>query len=82
MHVRRRSPRSDFDSRIATHLYRIAQEAVSNALQHSGARNIRIILEQENGQTALRIEDDGVGLSSNAYKPEAWVCGPCDIVWD
>ena len=55
-----------FDSRAATHLYRIAQEAVSNALRHSGARNIRITLKQENGETALTIEDDGVGLSSDA----------------
>ena len=57
-----------FDSRVAMHLYRIAQEAVSNAVRHSGARNIRITLDQENGETALRIEDDGEGLSSEALQ--------------
>ena len=48
---------------MAVHLYHIAQEAVSNAVRHSGARNIRIALEHEQGEAALRIEDDGGGLS-------------------
>ena len=51
-----------FDSRISMHLYRIAQEAVANALRHSGAHRIRIALAQENGETTLGIEDDGTGL--------------------
>ena len=55
-----------FDSRVSVHLYRIAQEAVANALRHSGAHSIRISLAQENGETALRIEDDGIGLSAEA----------------
>ena len=55
-----------FDGRVAVHLYRIAQEAVSNAVRHSGARNMRITLDQENGETVLRIEDDGKGLGSEA----------------
>ena len=55
-----------FDGRVATHLYRIAQEAVSNAVRHSGARNIRITLDRNDGETVLRIEDDGKGLSSDA----------------
>jgi PAS domain S-box-containing protein len=55
-----------FDGRVAVHLYRIAQEAVSNAVRHSGARNVRITLDQENGETVLRIEDDGKGLGNEA----------------
>ncbi len=57
-----------FDSRVAMHLYRIAQEAVSNAVRHSRARNIHITLNQENGATALRIEDDGTGLARDALQ--------------
>ncbi len=57
-----------FDSRAAAHLYRIAQEAVSNALRHSGAQNIQVTLEQEHGATSLRIEDDGTGLSRDALQ--------------
>ena len=48
-----------FDSRISMYLYRIAQEAVANALRHSGAHSIRIGLGRENGETFLRVEDDG-----------------------
>jgi len=59
-----------FDSRVSLHLYRIAQEAVSNAVRHSGGQNIRIILDQDHGQTALRIEDDGMGLSTEVTKAE------------
>lgn len=50
------------DSAISSNLYRIAQEAVRNALKHSGANNICIQL-QGFGQTLdLKIEDDGGGL--------------------
>ena len=59
-----------FDSRVSVHLYRIVQEAVSNAMRHSGAQNIRISLEQEDGETIVEIEDDGAGLSSEAAKTE------------
>jgi signal transduction histidine kinase len=45
-----------------THLYRIAQEAVSNAVRHGRARNIRLRLTK----TALTITDDGCGLQPPA----------------
>lgn len=50
------------DNVTATHLYHIAQEALSNALRHAQARDIRICLEQANSQVVLRVEDDGVGI--------------------
>ena len=61
---------SVFDSRIAVQLYRIAQEAVSNAIRHSGARRIRIALTEEKGRIALTIEDDGKGLPAKAAHAE------------
>ncbi|HTN76889.1 MAG TPA: PAS domain S-box protein [Pirellulaceae bacterium] len=51
------------DNTIATHLYRIAQEAVSNALRHSGARQIQIALRQEGNHIILQICDDGSGIA-------------------
>ena len=69
-----------FDSRVSMHLYRIAQEAVGNAMRHSRANHIRITLAQENGDTALRIEDDGAGCRPTLAHPRVWACGPCAIV--
>ena len=44
-------------------LFRIAQEAVKNAVQHSGARKIRILLSQIDSAVLLKVKDDGKGLS-------------------
>jgi signal transduction histidine kinase len=43
-------------------VFRIAQEAVSNALKHGRVRNIEIRLEQTGAEILLRIEDDGGGF--------------------
>jgi signal transduction histidine kinase len=50
------------DHKLANHLYRIAQEAVQNAVKHAGARNISITLRRENRQLQLTVKDDGKGL--------------------
>jgi len=49
----------------ATHLYRIAQEAVNNALRHSQASEICISLRQDDNQILLEITDNGVGIETN-----------------
>lgn len=46
----------------AMQLYRIAQEALSNAVRHGNPRRVQIVLEAD--PLTLSIEDDGVGLSS------------------
>jgi signal transduction histidine kinase len=46
----------------ATHLYRIAQEAVSNATRHAKASAIWIRLEQVDGRLILELQDNGIGL--------------------
>jgi PAS domain S-box-containing protein len=51
------------DSETARHLYRIAQEAVHNALKHGKARNIRIQLKELGERISLVVQDDGVGFS-------------------
>lgn len=49
---------------VATHLYRIAQEAVSNAARHARATSIQILLSVDEGQIDLRVRDDGIGLAN------------------
>jgi two-component system CheB/CheR fusion protein len=50
------------DHATATQLYRIAQEAVTNAVRHGRPQHIRLTLLSEPGGLRLRIRDDGVGL--------------------
>jgi two-component system, chemotaxis family, CheB/CheR fusion protein len=47
---------------IATQLYRIAQEALNNALKHGLADDIHISLSQQTDQITLEICDNGVGF--------------------
>ena len=49
------------DSTISTHLFRIAQEALVNAIKHSKASDISIRISMD-GDVVLEIEDDGVGI--------------------
>ncbi len=42
-------------------LYRIAQEALNNAVQHAAAARIDLALAVENGRLVLTVDDDGVG---------------------
>lgn len=47
-----------------TQVYFIIQEALTNIRRHSGARNVRIMLDSEGDLYALLIEDDGLGMSA------------------
>ncbi len=47
----------------ALHLYRIAQEAVTNAAQHGQAEQVRISLCLDGSRGLLRIEDNGAGFN-------------------
>jgi signal transduction histidine kinase len=51
------------ETEINVHLYRIAQEAVNNAIRHSGAATVLIDLNNSNEKTSLTITDNGCGLS-------------------
>jgi signal transduction histidine kinase len=50
------------DDTVATHLYRIAYEAIRNAIRHGKPNRIGISLSENNGSLRLSVEDDGVGL--------------------
>ena len=50
------------DESVATHLYRIAQEALNNAIRHARARVIELRLDEIDGKVSLSIADDGCGF--------------------
>jgi PAS domain S-box-containing protein len=53
-----------FDEAVTVSLYRIAQEAVNNALKSGKAKKIVITLERQRGKLILSIVDDGKGFST------------------
>ena len=54
----------ELDEGSATHLYRIAQEATTNAARHAHAQHIAIELRTTARRLHLSITDDGMGLSA------------------
>ncbi|CAN5724780.1 hypothetical protein BH09VER1_BH09VER1_35150 [soil metagenome] len=58
------------DTLRALHVYRIAQEAVANALQHTKPRHILIVLSESGKSARLEVTDDGTEegeLTSDKY---------------
>jgi len=51
------------DDAVALHLYRVAQEAVTNAVKHSDAKNILISLDHDKTHVCVSVQDDGKGFS-------------------
>ncbi len=47
-----------------THLFRIAQEALTNVARHAGAKHVRMKLGSANGQVIFSVQDDGRGLDA------------------
>jgi PAS domain S-box-containing protein len=54
---------------VALNLYRIAQEAVNNALKYSGASAITICLDRDGPALRLSISDNGNGIPAPAPHP-------------
>ena len=58
--------KSSYEGRLPdeteTHLFRIAQEALTNIARHSGARCVHVTLERVRDQIVLQVQDDGRGL--------------------
>jgi signal transduction histidine kinase len=52
------------DNTSATHLYRIAQEAVNNAVRHGEADRIKLVLAAGDEQIRLQVRDDGTGFET------------------
>jgi signal transduction histidine kinase len=50
---------------VAVHTYRIASEALTNAVRHSGAERIRVRLVDGDDGCAIVVADDGVGMPAH-----------------
>lgn len=59
------------DKNLALNFYRIAQEAVNNAIRHGAAQNIEISLSSGNGKLFLSISDDGRGFVAETKSEKA-----------
>ena len=54
---------SSMDSEVGVAAYRCVQEALNNVAKHAQAHNVTIELHDEGNKLALKIEDDGIGIS-------------------
>lgn len=66
--VRARNASPDCDHLTATHLYRITQEAINNAIRHGHALNLTVSLVSRGNVHRLSIEDDGKGFDREAQR--------------
>ena len=51
-------------------LYRVAQEALENIIQHAGAKQVRVALVEKNDRLTLTIADDGRGFDTKTEATE------------
>lgn len=57
------------DERLATSLYRIAREAVNNAILHAEAKTIAVRIDRREGGMVLEVTDDGRGFRERDVRP-------------
>jgi two-component system sensor histidine kinase UhpB len=67
LHLRRPLPSLDADAELA--LYRVAQEATTNAVRHAGAGNVDVTLATRDAFVLLQVADDGKGLDGTEEGP-------------
>jgi signal transduction histidine kinase len=53
---------NEIDRRIATYIFRIAQEALNNVVKHSGATEVIVTLFGNEKMINLQVQDDGIGI--------------------
>jgi PAS domain S-box-containing protein len=58
------------DDRVATAVFRMVQEALTNVARHARATDVTVLLEQHDGELELVVEDNGTGYPKDAMKRE------------
>lgn len=59
-----RVPVTICDYTVSTQLFRIAQEALTNAVKHARARSISVFLFADRNRITLSVRDDGIGIAA------------------
>lgn len=54
------------DPAVGVHIYRIVQEAVSNALRHASASALWVTLDRDGDDVIVEVEDNGIGFDTAA----------------
>ncbi len=65
----------DLDPKRAVHAFRIVQEAISNAIRHSGARSLQIEVAEDEGRLCLCVVDDGQWKEGPSESPTLGLTG-------
>jgi two-component sensor histidine kinase len=68
---------------VASVLYRVAQEAVRNAVRHARPQDLVLALTADGRQVALDVTDDGVGFDVAAVEAsrDGMGCSSCASGW-
>ena len=61
----------ELDPDVQTACFRVAQEAITNIIRHSGAKNVSVELRLEAGRLTLGVRDDGAGFDPAAMQESA-----------
>jgi len=68
--LRHENPILISDNDIATHVYRIVQEAINNSVKHAQADNIVLLLEADEHEAVIEVRDNGRGLPEDVNEKE------------
>lgn len=74
------TPPGRLASEIEITCFRIVQEAITNAIRHAGARNLRVRIDRGADRIALRVADDGQGFDVDVRLDGAAAAGHLGVV--
>ena len=58
----------DISQEYATAMFRITQEALTNIIRHSEAKNVKIKIKTEKSKILLEVKDEGKGIAEQHVK--------------